>query len=84
MSYSPISYVYSYLAKTRTITGEFPIYGLNEDYRCRKPQVKKDPPSDAFLLDEGVYLLLWPQESGPAEETYFIADVEGLTFELNT
>jgi hypothetical protein len=84
MSFSPISYVYSYLAGARTITGEFPIYGLSEDYRCKKPQIQKEILSDSFLLDEGVFVLLWPQESSPEEQTYFIADVEGLVFELNT
>lgn len=84
MSYTPISYMYSYLAKTKTITGEFPIYGLNEDYRCKKPSLIPPKPSDSVLLDEGVYFLLWPQESSPAEESYFIADVDGLVFELNT
>jgi hypothetical protein len=84
MSYSPITYMYSYLAKTKTINGEFPIFGLNDDYRCKKPSIQKEIVSDAFLLDEGVFNLLWPQESNSAEETYFIADVEGLSFELNT
>ncbi len=81
---SPISHIFSYLAKTKTITGEFPIYGINEDYRCRKPEVAPRPPSDSFLLDEGVYVLLWPQESSNANPTFFIADVNGASFELNT
>jgi hypothetical protein len=81
---SPISHIFSYLAKTKTITGEFPIYGISEDYRCRRPEVAPRPPSDSFLLDEGVYVLLWPQESSNSEPTFFIADVNGASFELNT